>query len=199
MPNPFEACSRPTHYTGAWSRPRRRSPRSAHVIRTEGLPEALVPLVCGFTGYGHVSQGAQEIFDLLPMRGDPARAIRRPFVGQGELLRPSGSIRPSSARSTSSGRASPRRLFDLQGLLRAPGELRARSGGCPAPPDGPGQRHLWSPALSALRHQGLHPGSLRRRRVRPRLRVVGDISCDIDGGDGDHRPGHRPGRAGLCL
>lgn len=32
------------------------------------------PLVCGFAGYGRVSQGAQEIFDLLePMHVEPAR------------------------------------------------------------------------------------------------------------------------------
>ncbi len=34
-------------------------------IYKSGLDSALVPLVCGFAGYGHVSQGAQEIFNLL--------------------------------------------------------------------------------------------------------------------------------------
>ncbi|MBU0717694.1 MAG: hypothetical protein KJ749_05545, partial [Planctomycetes bacterium] len=38
-----------------------------HRIRQDGLPEACRPLVCGFAGYGHVSRGAQEIFDLLPV------------------------------------------------------------------------------------------------------------------------------------
>jgi alpha-aminoadipic semialdehyde synthase len=36
-------------------------------LAKNGVPEALRPLVCGFAGYGHVSQGAQEIFDLLPV------------------------------------------------------------------------------------------------------------------------------------
>ena len=35
-------------------------------IRKSSLPDMLVPFVCGFAGYGNVSQGAQEIFDLLP-------------------------------------------------------------------------------------------------------------------------------------
>ncbi|RMF61017.1 MAG: hypothetical protein D6748_02705 [Calditrichaeota bacterium] len=35
-------------------------------IREHGLPPALTPFVCGFTGYGQVSKGAQEIYDLLP-------------------------------------------------------------------------------------------------------------------------------------
>ena len=35
-------------------------------IHNNGLDPSLVPLVCGFAGYGNVSQGAQEIFNLLP-------------------------------------------------------------------------------------------------------------------------------------
>ncbi|MHA1771172.1 MAG: hypothetical protein ACTSYL_09000 [Candidatus Thorarchaeota archaeon] len=35
-------------------------------IESEGIPAELDPLVFGFAGYGHVSQGAQEIFDILP-------------------------------------------------------------------------------------------------------------------------------------
>ncbi len=37
-------------------------------IAEKGLPEALTPLVIGFTGYGNVSNGAQEIAGLLPVR-----------------------------------------------------------------------------------------------------------------------------------
>jgi len=37
-------------------------------IRTNGLPEQIAPLVIGFTGYGNVSKGAQEIADLLPIQ-----------------------------------------------------------------------------------------------------------------------------------
>jgi saccharopine dehydrogenase (NAD+, L-lysine-forming) len=35
-------------------------------IEVEGLPKQLCPLVVGFAGYGNVSRGAQELFDLLP-------------------------------------------------------------------------------------------------------------------------------------
>ncbi|MCJ7554512.1 MAG: hypothetical protein MUO34_11580, partial [Ignavibacteriaceae bacterium] len=37
-------------------------------IRTDGIAEALQPLVVGFAGYGNVSKGAQEILDLLPVK-----------------------------------------------------------------------------------------------------------------------------------
>lgn len=35
-------------------------------ITREGLPSELVPFICGFTGYGNVSRGAQHLYDLLP-------------------------------------------------------------------------------------------------------------------------------------
>ncbi len=35
-------------------------------IAENGLPEEICPFVTGFTGYGNVSKGAQEIFDILP-------------------------------------------------------------------------------------------------------------------------------------
>jgi alpha-aminoadipic semialdehyde synthase len=43
----------------------------AHIrkhIETRGLPDSITPLICGFAGYGNVSKGAQEIFDLLPVQ-----------------------------------------------------------------------------------------------------------------------------------
>ncbi|NJL59349.1 MAG: hypothetical protein HC887_06585, partial [Desulfobacteraceae bacterium] len=36
-------------------------------IRTNGIPDAVHPMIVGFAGYGNVSKGAQEIFDLLPL------------------------------------------------------------------------------------------------------------------------------------
>jgi len=36
-------------------------------IKKNGLPKELCPLTIGFTGYGNVSKGAQEIIDLLPV------------------------------------------------------------------------------------------------------------------------------------
>jgi saccharopine dehydrogenase (NAD+, L-lysine-forming) len=37
-------------------------------IITNGLPQSLTPLIIGFAGYGNVSAGAQEILDLLPVQ-----------------------------------------------------------------------------------------------------------------------------------
>lgn len=35
-------------------------------IEEKGLPNEIVPFITGFTGYGNVSKGAQELYDLLP-------------------------------------------------------------------------------------------------------------------------------------
>ncbi len=40
----------------------------AEKIKADGLPTELCPLTIGFTGYGNVSKGAQEIVDLLPIK-----------------------------------------------------------------------------------------------------------------------------------
>lgn len=39
----------------------------AHEIREKGLPQEILPLTIGITGYGNVSKGAQEIAHLLPL------------------------------------------------------------------------------------------------------------------------------------
>jgi len=44
-------------------------------IHNKGLDPSLVPLVCGFTGYGHVSQGAQEIFEIMPYEKNQPDAL----------------------------------------------------------------------------------------------------------------------------
>lgn len=36
-------------------------------IRRQGLPQDILPFVAGFAGYGNVSRGAQEIYDVLPV------------------------------------------------------------------------------------------------------------------------------------
>lgn len=36
-------------------------------IKKKGLNKNLVPFICGFAGYGNVSRGAQEVYDMLPV------------------------------------------------------------------------------------------------------------------------------------
>lgn len=58
---------RPAHKYDDLDHIRREFAIVAEDIRQKGLPESISPFVCGFAGYGQVSQGAQEILDLLPV------------------------------------------------------------------------------------------------------------------------------------
>lgn len=64
--SPFAAI-RPAHSYPSLAAAEREVGAVGERIRSEGLPDALAPFVCGFTGYGNVSQGAQQVFDLLPV------------------------------------------------------------------------------------------------------------------------------------
>jgi len=51
----------------------------AEDLKSEKLPQDLSPIVIGITGYGHVSKGAQEILDLLPVKEIPPAGLPRLF------------------------------------------------------------------------------------------------------------------------
>ncbi len=51
-------------------------------IEENGLPAEIVPLIAGFTGYGNVSKGAQNIYDLLPVQTIKAAELEE-FVQNG--------------------------------------------------------------------------------------------------------------------
>jgi len=142
-------------------------------IRRDGLPAQIQPLVCGFAGYGNVSQGAQEIYDLLPMRAITPEELPRLKPSARECFKVVFREEHMAARATGAA-------FELQHYYQHPEEYRATF--CAHVP------HLsllinciyWEPKYPRLVTnadlRGLFGGP-----QRPRLRVIGDISCDIDG------------------
>jgi alpha-aminoadipic semialdehyde synthase len=145
-------------------------------IAAEGLPLEIGPLVVGFAGYGNVSQGAQEIFDLLPHRvlepGELPETLRasEPRRLTKVVFREEHMVRPLEL-----GKA-----FDLQEYYRHPERFR-----------GVFARHV--PYLSVLvncifwtsKYPRLVTCDLLKGMfgagLQPRLRVIGDISIDIEG------------------
>jgi saccharopine dehydrogenase (NAD+, L-lysine-forming) len=131
--------------------------RVAERIRRGGIPEALHPLVIGFTGSGNASKGAQEIFDQLPHE---------------EVL-------PEDLASMVTNEDLPRNILYKVGFSRSD-----RVGGAMAPH----LAHLtvlvngiyWEPGHPRVASIGdiraLYGGA-----IAPRLRVIGDISCDLNG------------------
>ncbi len=143
-------------------------------IRRDGLPEACRPLVCGFAGYGQVSQGAQEIFDFLPVEEvAPADLASVPPSANTCFKAVFHEKDMVERRDTSSP-------FDLQEYYDCPDRYRGRFFDYVP--------HLtillngiyWEPryprlvSLDQLRDLFCGKG-------RPRLRVIGDVTCDIDG------------------
>ncbi len=142
-------------------------------VARDGLPDAVQPFICGFAGYGNVSQGAQQIFDLLPVRtlspGELDRAQPGPHVYK-VVFREEHMVEPVQPGTT----------FQLQDYYDHPEKYRASFF--------PYVRHLtalvnciyWEPKYPRL----VTCAQLRElfaSRSRPRLRVIGDITCDIDG------------------
>lgn len=147
-------------------------------IRTEGLPAPLVPFVCGFTGYGNVSKGAQHLYDLLPVETIDPSGLEA-FMARGEFsdrvvykveFREEDMFEPVQEGAD----------FILQEFYDHPERYRSRFAQY--------LPHLtmmvngiyWEPRYARLVTKD-DAASLWSAAVPPRLRVIGDITCDIDG------------------
>ncbi len=147
-------------------------------LHDSGLPPALTPLVCGFAGYGRVSRGAQEIFDLLPVE-EIAPTQLESFVKDGNysshkvyktVFKEEHMVR---LRSSSSG-------FDLQDYYDHPEKYESIF-------------ESYLPFLSILMNciywAPQYPHFVTNESLKqlwkgetfPCLRVIGDISCDVEG------------------
>ncbi len=143
-------------------------------IRRDGLPRELVPLVVGFSGYGNVSQGAQDVFDELPFVDVAPAELAALFAGESDphtlykvVFKEEHMVEP----------VSPTDSFDLQDYYQHPEKYRSCF-----------DDHL--PYLTVLvngiywdkRYPRLVTKAyLREHLAELRLRVIGDISCDIEG------------------
>ncbi len=149
-----------------------------HIVE-EGLPVELTPLVIGLAGYGNVSRGAQTILDLLPTRQiSPAELLRlteredfdRNVIYK-VIFKEEDTVEPIVKGQ----------LFDLPEFFQHPEWYRSKF-----------DRYL--PYLTVLVNciywDTPYPRLLTKAAARqlysgdspPRLRVIGDISCDIEGG-----------------
>jgi len=174
---PFRAIRYATDY-GSLAAAQRQIREAGKAIRQQGLPRGVAPLIVAFTGYGRVSVGAQSIFDLLPHR----------------------EVEPDDvAELVKSGEASRHHVYKT--VLHKPHLYRHRSGPT-AFSAGEFTRHperyrsrfaellpfltvivngiYWEPGYPRL----VTRRSLERlfaKRGQPRLRVIGDITCDVCG------------------
>lgn len=147
-------------------------------IQRYGLDLSLVPFVCGFAGYGHVSQGAQEIFEILPYEEiSPEEIIslceKKQYSANKVykvVFKEEHMVKPISLDQE----------FELQDYYKNPQKYQSVF-------------ESYLPFLTVLVNciywAPEYPRFVTKKYLKqlyemnngPSLRVIGDISCDIDG------------------
>jgi alpha-aminoadipic semialdehyde synthase len=144
-------------------------------ITEMGLPEIMTPFVVGFAGYGNVSRGAQEMFDILPHEQvEPDQLSKIPSPKSNLLykcvFKEEHMVKPKEQDVE----------FDLQDYYKHGGEKYQ------------GVFHEYVPympvILNCIYWTEKYPRLITRDFIKNhwkdknrRLEVVGDISCDVDG------------------
>ncbi len=147
-------------------------------INNKGLDLSEGPLICGFAGYGRVSLGAQEIFDLLPFeeitpdkivellksKSYSSSTVYKVIFKENHMVEPISSDSP----------------FELEDYYNNPQKYRSVF-----------EKYL--PYLSILMNciywTQQYPRFVTKSFLKqlwtkedsPKLKVIGDISCDVDG------------------
>jgi alpha-aminoadipic semialdehyde synthase len=177
LDTPFSRVRRALDYAGL-DEARRAIHEVGETIRRDGLPDVISPFVCGFAGYGNVSRGAQEVFGELPVREiapDELAGLRRPIDGPDRVVYKVVFKEEHLVRPVAAGAA-----FDLQEYYDHPERYR-----------GVFEDHLphltllvnciyWEPRYPRLVTRKWLEARYREDEPR-RLRVIGDITCDVAG------------------
>lgn len=147
-------------------------------LAAEGLPRFMRPAVVGFTGYGHVSLGAQEIFDLLPHVDVEPDDLARFVAENRELGDKLGKVVYKEQHLVEPADAA--QAFDLQHYYDHGEAYRSRF-----------EPHLklLSVLVNGIFWAERYPRLADADQLRqlfsgseaPRLLVVSDITCDVDG------------------
>lgn len=145
-------------------------------IKKVGLPASLCPFVCGFTGYGNVSAGAQEVFDLLPFEAVSPEQLGVTGGDKNKLYKVVFKEEHMAEKVSGQGGA-----FDLQDYYDYPENYR-----------GVFEKYIphmtvwmnciyWDSSYPRLMTKAFAKKMYSAKKP-PKLRVIGDISCDVDGG-----------------
>ncbi len=169
--NPFEHLKKTYEY-GGLSNIKSDVRRLGKKILREGLPRSISPVVIGITGYGHVSEGVQEIVDLLPVESITPDELLDLKTAEGifkVVFREENMVTPAEDGG----------IFDLDDYYKHPAKYNS-------------QFYKYLSRLSILINciywESKYPrlvtkNDLKRlfTDLKPRLKVIGDISCDLEG------------------
>ena len=147
-------------------------------INDKGLPEELSPYIVGFAGYGNVSRGAQEIFNVLPHKvisGHILNEMYENFTADNfnfykVVFNEEDMVQPKDRDAQ----------FELQDYYKHPEKYESRF-------------EMYVPYLEILVNciywTEAYPRLITKEYLKNQtilksnltLKVIGDISCDIDG------------------
>jgi alpha-aminoadipic semialdehyde synthase len=177
--NPFELICHAHEYRDL-AEAKRAVAAAGEFIRSEGLPAQAAPLTVGITGYGNVARGAWEILDLLPVEviepGQLSDVVDGP--GASKYVVYATTFKEQHIVEPLEGEFDCLKYYDCPDNFRPIFEkalpyLSVIVNGIYW--DARYPRLVTKAALQRLWESGQSAGAL------PRLKVIGDISCDIEG------------------
>ena len=141
-------------------------------LRKEGIPKVLGPVVFGFAGYGNVSRGAQEIFDLIPHND----------------LSPTELAKNFSSLTSCNGTLF-KIVFKEEHMVTPKNGKFVLKDYYDSPKNYTGKFSSWLPYINVLvnciywtdEYPRLVTEDFINQHPNGKLSVIGDISCDIEG------------------
>lgn len=142
-----------------------------------GLPKKMVPLIAGFTGYGRVSSAAQELFDLLPTVELKPEDLHKFFLA-GRFL--DKVVYKVCFHKEDMFRHKQNRPFNVREFQKHPERYTSRFEQFVPYLTLIVNGIYWEPRYPRLVTKRFLKG-LYTEQAHQRLRVIGDITCDIEG------------------
>jgi saccharopine dehydrogenase (NAD+, L-lysine-forming) len=177
IPNPFSQLRQTYEYKDL-AEAKEAVSKMGEKIKTEGLPEAVTPLICGVAGYGNVARGVWEVLDLLPIEEIEPKEVAP--LAEGLDYKANVIYKVVFKEEHTVEPISPDHQFELQDFYDHPEKYR-------------GKFESYVPYLTLIVNcvywEEKYPRlvtkeflkQLYSQQKQPRLRVIGDISCDIEG------------------
>ncbi len=142
-------------------------------ISKKGLPTEIMPMVVGFAGNGHVSKGAQEIYDLLPVEQISPRELLSQKFADDKLFKVVFKEQDTMLP------IDPSNAFSLQEYHEHPEKYKSRF-----------ENYLpfLTILLNGIYWDGRYPKLVTKSYLKKnylsskfKLKIISDISCDING------------------
>jgi len=147
-------------------------------IWKSGLPGSIVPFICGFTGYGRVATAAQKMFDLLPTVEIEPENLRAFYLAgrfSNRVLYKVNFRKPDMFHHKRANKK-----FDPVEFQTYPERFTNRFEQFVPMLSMIVNGVYWEPRFPKLVTKK-YMKALYKKETHPRLRVIGDITCDIDG------------------